>query len=174
MSAVDDCSFVPLLKARWPVDLGQATLNRRIVDVHLSCADRGDGERGILSLISAAKCNRVLLMWFGYELDRTSTFRRALSQNNFNFFLLRRRNNGHFWFNDPGFLGRDLLERIAEPFLMIERDRCDDGNVRLNGVGGVEPAAQACFQNNNLNLSTGFRFTPHLTPLPSHRGERGG
>src|SRR5438309_2696155 len=107
----------------------------------------------------------MLLIRGGHKFDSTATFRRALSENNFNFFLLRRRNDGHFWFNDPGFLDRDLLERIAEPFLMIERDRCDYGNVRLDGVGGIETAAQACFQNNNLNLSTGFRFTP----LPSHR-----
>src|SRR5437660_9167219 len=154
MCTVDDYTLVPFLKTRGPIDRGQALRNRRVVDVDLSCADRGDGKRGVLFLISAAKCNRVCLMWFGYEFDRTAAFRRALSQHKFDLLFLRSRNNGHFWFDDSRFLGRDLLERITEPFLVIERDRCDDGNVRLNGVGGVEASAQACFQNNNLNLST--------------------
>ena len=77
------------LKARRPIDRRKSVRNRRVVDIDLSCTDRGDGERGVLLLISTAKCNRVLLMWFGYELDRTFTFRRAFSQHNFDLLFLR-------------------------------------------------------------------------------------
>src|SRR6266550_9269893 len=101
MCAIDDCALIPTLEAGRPIDRRKSVRYRRVVDVELSCTDRGDGERGVLLLISTAKCNRVLLMRFGYELDWTFAISRAISQHNFDLLFLRRGNDWHFWFDDP-------------------------------------------------------------------------
>ena len=43
-------------------------------------------------------------------------------------------------------------------FLMIEIDRRDDSDIRLNRVGGVESSAQAGFQNDDVDLRVGKIF----------------
>src|SRR6266446_4795803 len=95
MRAIDDRPFVPTLKTRRPIDRRKSVGNRRVVDVDLGRVNGRDGERGVLLLISTAKCNRMLLMWFGYELDWTFAIRRAISQHKFDLFFLRRGNNGN-------------------------------------------------------------------------------
>src|ERR1017187_10519141 len=125
MRAVDDCAFVPTLESRWPFNLGQAAFDCVVVDIDLGCAQRSDGERGI---------------FFDHD---------------FGFALLRRGNYRHTRFYDSGFFDGDLLERITQPLLMIEINRCDDGNIGLDGIGGVELPAEAGFQNDDVDLAVG-------------------
>src|ERR1039458_8814586 len=45
----------------------------------------------------------------------------------------------------------DLGDRVAQVFLVVERDVGEDGEQRIDDVGGVEPAAHADFQDGVLN-----------------------
>ena len=72
--------------------------------------------------------------------------------------MLRRGNDRDFPLNDSRFLARNFFERIAQPLLMIEIDRCDDSDIGLNRVGGVEASAQSCFQNDDVDPGFGEIF----------------
>ena len=64
---------------------------------------------------------------------------------------LRRDHGRHAALEDAGLLGGDLLERVAEKFDVIDRDRRDDAGERtLDHIGGVEPAAEADFEQQHV------------------------
>ena len=64
---------------------------------------------------------------------------------------LRRDHRRHAALEDAGLLGGDLLERVAEKFEMIDRHRRDHAGERLlDHVGGVEPAAEADFEQQHV------------------------
>src|SRR6185503_21335018 len=66
---------------------------------------------------------------------------------------LRRDDGGAALLQDAGLGGRDLGERIAEELHVIERDRhYDGGQRRRDHVGGVELAAEAGLQQQNVGL----------------------
>src|SRR6266404_2813137 len=95
---------------------------------------------------------------FIYELDRSLAFRGASPNYLFGYGRLRRRDDRNFLLDDPCFFARDFIERIAEPFLMIEINRRDDRDIRLDSVRGVEPSTQTGFQNNDVDLGPGKIF----------------
>ena len=68
---------------------------------------------------------------------------------------LRRRDNRDLWLDDSRLFIRDLFEGIAQPFLMIKMDRRNHCDVRLQGIGGVEPAAHARLQNSDVDPGSG-------------------
>ncbi len=55
-------------------------------------------------------------------------------------------------FDDARLLERDRLERRSEIELMIERDRRDRAHRRRDDVGRVEPAAEADFDDGDVDL----------------------
>ncbi len=71
---------------------------------------------------------------------------------------LRRRNNRRLRFDDSSFLVRNLLQGITEPFFVIESDRRNHSDIRLNGIGRVESSAQTRFQNDDVDLRFGEMF----------------
>ena len=46
-------------------------------------------------------------------------------------------------FDDAGFFARDLFDRGAEPFRVVQGDRCDDGDAGVDDVRGVPAPAHA-------------------------------
>ncbi len=57
----------------------------------------------------------------------------------------------HRGFEDAGLLGGDFLDRVAQKFAVIERQPRDDARQRpLDDIGGVEPAAQPDFKQQNI------------------------
>ena len=53
--------------------------------------------------------------------------------------------------NDRGLLGSDFRKRVAEIFLMIERDGCERNHFGACGGCRVEPSAKAGFENRQFN-----------------------
>ena len=52
---------------------------------------------------------------------------------------------------DAGLLAGDGGDGWAEPLGVVERDVSDDGEKRLDDIGGVETAAQADFENGDVD-----------------------
>src|ERR1700676_2369320 len=102
--------------------------------------------------------HRRLVVRFIYELDRSLAFRGTRPNYPFSYGRLRRRDHRNLSLDDPCFFARDFIEGIAEPFLMIEIDRRDDRDIRLDSVRGVEPSTQPGFQNNDVDLGLGKIF----------------
>ena len=73
--------------------------------------------------------HRRLVIHFVYELDRSLAFRGARPNYFFGYRRLRRRDDRNCSFDDSCFFAGNFLERIAEPFLMIEIDRRDDRDI---------------------------------------------
>ena len=51
---------------------------------------------------------------------------------------------------DAGLFATDAVAVAAEPVLMIEVDRGDHGHIGVDDVDGVEPAAEADFQDRQV------------------------
>jgi hypothetical protein len=56
---------------------------------------------------------------------------------------------------DGELLGRDLLERVAEPLGVVEADRREDGQLRRDHVRRVEAAAEAGLDHGDLDARLG-------------------
>src|SRR5581483_2619038 len=65
--------------------------------------------------------------------------------------LLRQGYNDAARTDDPSFLKCDLGDRIAQEFLMVERDVSNDADQRLDDVGCVEAAAHSDFEDCNVD-----------------------
>ena len=90
--------------------------------------------------------------WLPNEIERRGAFRRARADDRRGFVRLQGRNDRDVRLDDAGFFARDLGQTRAEPLLMIVIDRGEDGNDRLGGVGRVEPAAHAGFENDDFRV----------------------
>src|SRR5712664_930332 len=95
---------------------------------------------------------------FGYKLQRRFAFRGAGANDFVCLRKLRRRNNRRLRLDDSSFLVRNLLQGITEPLFVIESDRRNHSDIRLNGIGCVESAAQTRFQNDDVDLRFGEMF----------------
>src|SRR5438045_5535059 len=84
------------------------------------------------------------------ELQRGVTFLGALPDDCFRLRLLRRRDNGSAWLNDSCFFLRNLGNGMAEPFLVVEIDRGNDADRRLDCVSGIKSPAHAGFEQQNF------------------------
>ena len=56
---------------------------------------------------------------------------------------------------DAGLLAADAVAVVAEPVLMIDVDRRDDRSVRVDEVDRIEPAAEADFEQRDVELRVG-------------------
>src|SRR5947207_2245620 len=84
------------------------------------------------------------------ELQRGITFLGALPDDCFRLRSLRRRDNGSAWLNDSCFFLRNLDNGMAEPFLVVEIDRRNDADRRLDRISGIESSAHAGFEHQNF------------------------
>ena len=76
----------------------------------------------------------------GLRLDHRHRLRRLLGAN-----------HRHAALDDGGLLAGDGGQRVAEEFHVIHADRRDHGrHRRIDDVGGVEPAAEADFQQHHI------------------------
>jgi len=69
--------------------------------------------------------------------------------------LWRRRLTDHEWntiTENPGFFNADLLARITEPGLVIERDIGDDGDIGLHDIDRIETTAETDFQDLHIDI----------------------
>ena len=66
--------------------------------------------------------------------------------------VLRRADDGHAGLDDPGFLARDERQGVAQPRGVIEVDGGEDRRGGRDGVGGVEPSAEAGFDDDDLRV----------------------
>src|ERR1700737_4418001 len=58
------------------------------------------------------------------------------------------------WFDDRRFLFSDLLDRVAQIFLMVEVDVGDHGDAEVERVGGMERAAEPDFANQTVDTGS--------------------
>ena len=65
--------------------------------------------------------------------------------------MLRQGHQRAAWAQDSRLFAGDLGDRVAQVFLVVERDVGEDGEQRIDDVGGVEPAAHAHFQDGDLH-----------------------
>src|SRR5437764_12889061 len=77
------------------------------------------------------------------KLQRRVTLLSALPDDYFRFRSLWCGDNGSAWLNDSCFFLRNLIDGMAEPFLMVEIDWGNDADRRLHGVSGIESHAHS-------------------------------
>lgn len=65
--------------------------------------------------------------------------------------VLRQGDKGAVGPQDAGFFAGDLGDGVAQVVLMVERDVGDDGDQRVDDVGGVEASAKADLEDGNIN-----------------------
>src|SRR5260370_40098961 len=53
--------------------------------------------------------------------------------------------------DDRGFLMGDLLDGVAEVFLMVQIDVRDDGDAKIQGVGRIAPPTESDFPDQSVN-----------------------
>ena len=83
-------------------------------------------------------------------------FPAAVKHNIHGFFLLR---GDHDFlmgiFDNPCFFRRYLTYSISQYPGMVQTHRSNNGNGRIHGIGRIQAAAQACFQNDHIHLVLG-------------------
>ena len=87
----------------------------------------------------------------GADVERDGGFADGLV----GFGVLRQRDQNAIGAQDAGLFARDLGDGVAELFRVIERDVGDDGEDRLDDIGGVEAAAKADFEHGDIDLGSG-------------------
>jgi hypothetical protein len=140
MRTVNDCTLVPALKTRWPFDTGESLYDRRIVDIDIRCAQRGNRKSRILLLMRPSECDRSIVIRIGRKLQRRFGFGGTRTNFFFGFRSLGGRNNGNTRFDNASFFSRDFGNCFAQPFFVIEIDGRDHRNIRLDGVRSIESA----------------------------------
>src|SRR5207237_2145875 len=84
------------------------------------------------------------------KLQMRVTLLSALPDDYFRFRSLWCGNNGSAQLNDSCFFLRNLIDGLAEPFLVVEIDRGNDANRRLYRVSGIEAPAHPGFEHQNF------------------------
>src|SRR5437879_13021601 len=84
------------------------------------------------------------------KLQRRVTFLSALPDDYFRLRTLRRGDNGNAWLNDSCFFLRNLIDGMAEPFLVVEIDWGNDADRRLHGVSGIKSPAHPGFEHQDF------------------------
>src|SRR5437867_991500 len=71
---------------------------------------------------------------------------------------LRGGDNRNSRFNNSRFFTGDFSKRVSQPFFMIKVDLCNYRDIRLNGVGRIEPPADSRFKNDDVDVRFGKTF----------------
>src|SRR5260370_2257022 len=67
--------------------------------------------------------------------------------------------------DDGGLLSGDLLDGVAEVFLMVQIDVRDDGDAKIQGVGRIEPPTESDFADQSVNPRREVRERHHREHL---------
>ncbi len=62
---------------------------------------------------------------------------------------------GHRGLDDPGFFPGDLAQARSEDFDVVAADVGRDSQDRVQNIGGVEPTAQAGFDDGDVDMVSG-------------------
>src|SRR5439155_5676075 len=127
--AIDDCTLVPPLKTRGPIERGKSSSNCRIVNFDFAGPDGRDRKSGILPLMRPRESARRLVIRRSHELDWRFTFGSPRTDHFFRFRSLRSANNRNLRLHNPSFFGRDFSKRPAQPLFVIEIDRRNDRDI---------------------------------------------
>ena len=84
------------------------------------------------------------------ELQRRVTFHSALPDDYFRLRSLWCGDNGSAWLNDSCFFLGNLIDGMAEPFLVVKIDWGNDADRRLHRVSGIESSAHSSFEHQNF------------------------
>ncbi len=151
VGAVDYNLIVKDLKARRPFDGSEATRDGVFGNFSSRSAQRSHREFSIFLLVCSDQCG-VAFVQTGNELNRRVAFGGSNAKHLFCFHFLPGRNNRNFSLNDSRFFAGDFFQRFAEPGLMIEIDRSDYGNNRLQRIGGIESPAHTGLEHDDLAI----------------------
>src|SRR5271166_1251667 len=69
--------------------------------------------------------------------------------------MLRQRDHQSIFANDSGLLASDFTNRVAQIFLVVERDIGNDREQRIDDVGGIEASAHFNFEHGDLRADAG-------------------
>src|SRR5437773_7644306 len=106
----------------------------------------------------ATQGNRRAVIRFVYKLQWRFAVSGSRANDLFGLGSLRDRNHGNSRLNNSRFFARDLSQRVPQPFFMIKVDLCNYRDIRLNGVGRIEPTADSRFKNDDVDVSFGKTF----------------
>src|SRR5207248_9077652 len=148
--AVDNNALIPDLNAGRPFDrretVGDCVVRerkgRRFQRVYCDC--------GVDLLMFAVQCDFRFRPRVVNELQRRVTFLSAMPDNYFRLRSLRRRDNRGALLNDSCFFLGNLGNGMAEPFLVVEIDRGNDADRRLDRISGIESSVHAGFEHQNF------------------------
>src|SRR5690606_8892797 len=76
---------------------------------------------------------------------------RAVGEDGRDLRVLRRRDGDGVGVDDPGLLVGDVLDRVPEEVLVVDTDRGDDGDVRVDDIGRVPGAAHADLDDGDVD-----------------------
>ena len=157
------------LHARRPVDAEHAGLEGRAGQFQAAHAQRRDRRAGVLELVAPVKFRRRQIEQpIGVLIDQAPALfgRRPVLPGNAErrphprslplddgqrLVRLARNHRRHAVLENAGFLGGDFFHRVAEEVMMIHRQAGNHARQRtFDDVGGVEPAAEADFEENNI------------------------
>ena len=80
---------------------------------------------------------------------------RLLEEDVEDFLLLSHDDDNLAGLDDAGLFARDFLDRGAEPLRVVQGDRRDDGDARVNNVRGVPPPAHADLDDSGVDRVVG-------------------
>jgi len=128
----------------------EAVFDGFVVEVDAGTVEGGEGEGGILELVGAAEADGVAGEGFFDKLEGGLALIGDLRDDGAGFGGLGGGEDGFGGADDAGFFAGDGGEGIAEPFLVVEGDGGEDGDVGGEGGGGIEAAAHACFEDDEF------------------------
>ncbi len=86
---------------------------------------------------------------------------RLRAQHSLGFRPLLGEDGGYARLQNAGLFGRDLLDRVAEKYLVIVIDRRDHAKLGSHHVGGIQAAAQPHLQHHRVQLFSGEQHERH-------------
>src|SRR5438045_39375 len=88
---------------------------------------------------------------FMYHLQWRSEFSGSGSNDSFRVGWLWSTNNRNSSLDNSRLLTRNLSEGLSQPFFVIKINGCNDRDIGLECVGGVESAAEPRLKNDKIN-----------------------
>ncbi len=148
--AVHDDAGADFFEAAGPLDVVESFGNVALFDEESGEFGKGgDGHAGVFELVGAGEVAGVGDGFFAV-VDACVHGGAGFIDGAAAFGLLYRGDDGAVPGDDSGFFAADGIEGAAEVLGVVDADGGDDGYVFGDGVGGVEPAAHACFEDDEV------------------------
>ena len=152
VGAVDNDALIPALKARGPWNVGETSHDRVFRDGDFAGAQRGKGERSVLLLMRAHQADGSRCVGLAHKRERRVAFGGAGTDDFFGRGFLLRGNHRQMRLDDPGFFPGDFFQRVSQPFLMVVPDRGEHGNDGRDGIGRIQPSAEAGLEHDQFAI----------------------